>query len=363
MNIYLVYCVIFLLVAFGVTGYGQQSIAKERALFPVMQNDKYGYIDITGRMVISPQFDLASPFSEGLAIVRVARGSSFIDRRGQMLITPLKGKIYDFYEGLAMICQVLQTVEKCGYLDRNGKLAVAMDYDPPRGSRPHFYRFSEGVAGVMKNGKGGYIDRTGRYVIEPRFDLVFFFSEGLAEVKIGARYGFIDHSGRYVIDPIYMDAYSFIEGLAVASLDRHMAGFIDNKGRWVIAPRFQRGFLDNFYEGRAMVRTDGKMGYIDKNGKFIIRPVHGHRDDPQDLTHRFSEGLAVVDVGGKRGYMNKLGKVTIKPRFDSAGPFFGGLARVGVRGRIGYINRTGKYVWRPSNSWLSKNTEVLPPQY
>jgi len=44
------------------------------------------------------------------------------------------------------------------------------------------------------NGKSGYIDHTGAFVIQPRFDQVEHFSEGLAAVKIGSKWGFVSQS-------------------------------------------------------------------------------------------------------------------------------------------------------------------------
>jgi hypothetical protein len=48
------------------------------------------------------------------------------------------------------------------------------------------------------SGKNGYIDKAGKVVIEPRFDVVGEFSEGLAVVSIGGKWGYIDKTGKYV---------------------------------------------------------------------------------------------------------------------------------------------------------------------
>ena len=42
-------------------------------VLPVSVNYLYGFIDMTGKIVISPQFDLAEPFCGGLARVGVGR--------------------------------------------------------------------------------------------------------------------------------------------------------------------------------------------------------------------------------------------------------------------------------------------------
>ena len=56
---------------------------------------------------------------------------------------------------------------------------------------------------VEKNGKRGYIDKTGSEVVPCKYDKAFGFSEGLAKVKKSGKYGFIDKTGREVVPFIY----------------------------------------------------------------------------------------------------------------------------------------------------------------
>jgi hypothetical protein len=58
-------------------------------------------------------------------------------------------------------------------------------------------------------------------------------------------------------------------------------------------------------------------------------------------------GLFMVSQGGKVGYVDKAGKYAINPQFDGAEPFSEGLAKVNVGGRQGLIDKTGRYVWNP----------------
>ena len=64
--------------------YGQKKQMEESSpLFPVIQNDKCGYIDKTGKIAINPQFDDAWDFSEGLAPVKTGDKYGYIDKTGK----------------------------------------------------------------------------------------------------------------------------------------------------------------------------------------------------------------------------------------------------------------------------------------
>jgi hypothetical protein len=55
--------------------------------------------------------------------------------------------------------------------------------------------------GDPQTGKQGYIDRTGAVVIRPQFDGAHMFCQGLAQVKVGTKWGYIDKTGKYVWEP------------------------------------------------------------------------------------------------------------------------------------------------------------------
>ncbi len=59
-------------------------------------------------------------------------------------------------------------------------------------------------------------------------------------------------------------------------------------------------------------------------------------------------GLFCVNVNGKYGYIDKTGKYVINPQFDYAGSFSEGLAVVEIGGKWGYIDKTGKFIWELS---------------
>jgi hypothetical protein len=79
----------------------------------------------------------------------------------------------------------------------------------------------------------GYINKTGKWVIQPQFDEAMEFRQGLAAVRMGADergfggyWGFIDRQERWIIRPTDDDAYSFSEGFARICLGEKGRGFI-----------------------------------------------------------------------------------------------------------------------------------------
>ena len=126
---------LLIILALPVLTSAQAARKRERSgLFPIEKNGKWGFIDRSGKIVISPQFDAANYFYEGLACVMV---------------------------------------DKKQY----GNIVI---------------------------GKNGYIDRSGNWIIKPQFDFASGFSEGLASVRIGEKSGYIDKSGDIVIAHVSM---------------------------------------------------------------------------------------------------------------------------------------------------------------
>jgi hypothetical protein len=134
----------------------------------------------------------------------------------------------------------------------------------------------------IQNGKAGYIDRSGKVVIEPRFE----FSG--------------NHGGE------------FHDGLLDVSFDQ--SGYADTKGKTVIDKQFS--WSEDFSEGLALVKPKGgdTWSFIDRTGEVSLVPRLEGETDLQPGT--FSEGLAVVTVNKRNGYIDRSGRFVIPPKFS-----------------------------------------------
>jgi hypothetical protein len=82
---------------------------------------KYGFIDDSGTVVIQPKFDLTFHFSEGLAPVQIDGKWGCIDKNGKIVIEPKPfASVEDFHHGLAY---VVTKDGRHGYIDKSGSYA------------------------------------------------------------------------------------------------------------------------------------------------------------------------------------------------------------------------------------------------
>jgi hypothetical protein len=116
-------------------------------------------------------------------------------------------------------------------------------------------------------------------------------------------------------------------------------GFINSNGKVVIEPQFKE--VGHFVDGLTPACIKKKFGYIDKTGKFIIPPIY-------DTARDFCEGYGIVVLGKKPQYIRPNGKLPFTLRYSYIAPFKNGFAQVhGTDKRVGIINRLGNVIIKP----------------
>ncbi len=248
-------------------------------------DEKYGFINDKGEMVIPEQYGnnlgYGNHFSEGLVALRNGPDYGMINRKGEIFLPFKYDGVGCFTEGIAPV------LDKDNFYLLNHKKEMN-----PVGYK-HVEGFSEGLSpvcthfvsmGMHRDGKDGYIDRTGKTMINPAYLVAGPFSEGLAGVETetapGSKkylWGYIEKSGKLVIPAQYDISSPFSEGLALVRTPAPPPGldgnvhFIDRSGKKIIdLPNAL--FSDNTYfrNGFAMVEyKDGSFALIDKTGKTV----------------------------------------------------------------------------------------------
>ena len=162
----------------------------------------FGYINRKGKFVIEPQFQTAQAFSEGLAFADIREGSSvkagWINKSGSWVLT-VKEQISDFGEFLRQPSASIDGRYRAGDTEYREGLVPFCDYSA-----------EISITARILHYLCGYMDRTGKVVIEPR--RLYGpgpFVGGIAKVYvIGYRgflddysaddYGYIDRAGKFI---------------------------------------------------------------------------------------------------------------------------------------------------------------------
>jgi len=368
-------------------------------LLPILEKKKVGYIDSTGKVIITPQFDTEIPiidyindkdyypipdfpeniyFSEGLAFnqkyyrifyskIPLWKYNYIIDTSGATIF----GDLYisnDFYKMSDLIDEIFQVPNEI----YNGSMSRMKGY---------IGSYSNGLIVAEKNSiyvyKGDsksnrtYFNRSGQQEFGVQFDDAFAFSDGIGLVIDNETYYFIDSIGNILFNRKgYRYASSFSCDRAILSDDLQKFGYMDKTGKVVIPQIYDRVFrfsnqvarvynnniffyidknnnkLHNrefeeaydYIDECALVKENGKYGFIDKKGNFI--------DEPKYLqAFGFSEGLGLIKEDNKWFYIDKNGKKYFPNGFDCALPFRNGAALVYIDGKLSYINKKGQVIY------------------
>jgi WG containing repeat len=110
-------------------------------------------------------------------------------------------------------------------------------------------------------------------------------------------------------------------------------GYIDHQGKIVIRPRFVWGI--DFWQGLANVYVCGRKVSVDSNGAFHPRRV------------ALAGQLVPKRIDRKVGFVDAAGQFKIPPTFDEGLPFSEGLAAVEVDNKWGFIDTEGHLAIRP----------------
>ena len=183
---------------------------------------------------------------------------------------------------------------------------------------------------IKKEGKYGFIDHTGKIVIEAKYDFAAnVIRDNLIYVSANGNYGFIDTNGKVVIEPRFKAALWFSEGLALVQNHEDEWGYIDHQGELKIPFMKYDNQPWDFAEGLACVKTGGKWGYIDAKGDLSIKPSF-------ETTRNFSCAYAVVNPQDGYGFIDRSGHLCTSEYYDECHDFSEGFARVIKNGKSGY---------------------------
>lgn len=365
----------------------QVSWSASDTTYVAVRDGQYGLRHVDGRELLPyGQYTHIGPFVAGEARVNVGgtlssygpQGGKWgtIDANGQILVEPIFDSLTRGPDG-----------------NLEGRYFSTQDVVDDFG-RGGTARFTAGIriGAFASSGKWGVMNEQGEEVVPPRYDYLdivggratrfniggTFTRETNQAEKAGGKWGFIDRSGREIVPAIYDAAYSFpydglarvnrggtfrdgrsYDGLIIEGRDgRSVVGrfyggtwaYIDSTGSERIGP-LELDWVDDYAHGLAVAVRDGKYGFINEDGEFVIPPVYsgavgfgfGYEDEPGPAAVRSGSG-----PDAKWGFIDVSGKLIIPFRFDtprddpSGYRFYAGRCYVQLDGTTVLIDSKGR---------------------
>ena len=153
----------------------------------------------------------------------------------------------------------------------------------------------------------------------------------------------------------YDSVESFHGGMALVSKEG-LYGFVDKNGKEIVKPQYN--YASRFQEGRASVYINDKWGFIDTNGKTVIPFMYTYAEN-------FLNGVARADINDTTQYVNKQGKVVAEPKISGFqdNPYSEGLKKIQVGQLWGFADKNGSLVIAPQYESVESFSEGIAVVY
>lgn len=129
-------------------------------LNPTQKDDKWGFMDSTGKQVVSNQYDGVANFQDGFAPVLKGNLWGFVNESGQEVVSPKYSGVSYFKDGFSPSTKG----DKWGIINTKGDEVVSFVYDEV------YYFDKDGKAYAKKEGKWGKVDKTGAIIVPHIYD-------------------------------------------------------------------------------------------------------------------------------------------------------------------------------------------------
>ncbi len=223
-------------------------------------NNQWGYIDKSGKEIIPPTFDDAEDFNGELSVVK-QNGLTGVVNKQNKIVLPTKYSSVTINDNIIRACNFSGDYIHCTFFDKLGKELLSLN-----GDYIYIRDFNEGIASVQKEEEKYFIDIKGNKLFNFTSRDYESCKEGLIAMNFRGSWGFMDKTGKFVIEPQYELASSFSEGLAKVLLEDGNVGFIDKKGNLIFTINEPFALVSDIKDGYAII-------YGGREGPFIYGVV------------------------------------------------------------------------------------------
>lgn len=293
--------------------------------------------------IAAPLTALAAPDTEPLFVIRENGLYGYMNSRGETVIEPQWSYAGDFRGNYAAVSI---DDESDGVIDRSGNYVLEPKYTTDEGYDGGYYGGKDtGVIWASDYEGTGFFDIPSGFFSGTIYDQLttpWAIGDGLIGVcDDEGNYSYVDRTTGETVIPgrLLYHITGFSEGFACVYTDEDYSTYeiIDKTGK---ALEFPEGFIADsiaFSEGRIMVRDTrtNLLGFADTTGAVVIPAAYEEAFD-------FSEGYASVCVGGLWGHIDAQGNMICAPKYGVGYSFVNGFASIGDNYTSTVINTAGE---------------------
>jgi hypothetical protein len=259
------------------------------------ENDLYGYLDLSGNIIIPAKYKNAKAFEEGLAKVYTEIDGvnyiGFINEDDETVID-FKYRLAHKKDSIIAVYENIDNAYKWGLIDTEGNTLIKARYDEIKFHGDKFIVMSDYKYGLLDKDYKTVVpvkyneikilgekaiaisdksldiyDSKGNPEAHVEFDYFEMINYDLIKIRIGDNYGVVDMTGKMLVPTIYQDIkYGYLyKNYWIKYSDKW--GLIDSDGNIILEPEYDDfKFSQNIYP----VKIDQDWIYIDESGENVL---------------------------------------------------------------------------------------------
>ncbi len=231
------------------------------------ENQLFGLMRKNCSVAVPAIYEIIGELSSNRSLVALEDKVGYIDGTGKVVIEmnyqyfPNCSKRGTFRSSYALVMKG----GKFGAINEQGKTVLGFNQTQ--------IGMIKSLTAFSKGSLWGFKDLTGKVLINPAYDYAESFQSGIAIVEIAGKQGVIDSKGVFLLPVNYSEVSRLTNDLLLVS-DGDLFGIYSNQGKEVVPVRYRRitQRIDEFF----ILMNDNDVHYFLISEKRILTPAHGN---------------------------------------------------------------------------------------
>lgn len=289
-------------------------LSQKPALYPISKNNKMGYIDSKGQLIIPYKFDFADDFNDfGIAKIDLNGKSGLIDQNGTILVLEKMNIVASSSSKDYFVFRIGENYRVPSMLKIYNPSGKLVSFPSIQINKNDFsVQIKNGAAVIEKDGKTGVQMENGSYLIDPICNFIKLCDNGVIAQK-GETFEVFDLEGKLLFKTQYnLESAVWSNDLISFSNADNKYGLMNTKGEEICTPKYK--YISGFHCGLSQAllpngKFENQFVYIDTTGEIKINMNLERFDE-------FSEGYARVSLNANDyGLIDTKGNWFLQPNY------------------------------------------------